>query len=48
MEHQKIYTEENPYQCDVCDKLFTQNTHLKVHRRIHTGEKPYQCDVCDK
>ena len=44
----RIHTNEKPYECDVCERRFTQSQHLKAHKRIHTNEKPYECDVCDK
>ncbi|KDR19222.1 zinc finger protein 233-like isoform X1 [Zootermopsis nevadensis] len=39
---------EDPYKCDVCNKVFTQKVDLKAHCRLHKAEKPYKCDLCGK
>ena len=46
--HKRRHTEQKPYECDVCNKRFTNTSSLIVHKRTHTGEKPYECDVCSK
>ena len=37
-----------PFQCEFCDKKFTNKGEVKVHQRTHTGEKPYHCEYCKK
>lgn len=46
--HLKVHTKERPFQCDICEKKFTQKINLTVHYRSHTGERPYKCKKCDK
>ncbi|XP_059166722.1 zinc finger protein 454-like [Physella acuta] len=36
------------FECNVCQKKFSQQYHLSNHKRIHTGDKKYECDVCYK
>ena len=34
--------------CDVCKKVFTYKSKLKIHKLIHSGTKDFQCDTCRK
>ena len=36
------------YNCDKCDKTFSQKGNLKIHYLVHTGEKPFKCDICEQ
>ena len=44
----RTHTGHKAYECDVCNRRFTQAHDLVRHKRTHTGEKPYECDVCLK
>ena len=48
IQHQLTHTKTKNYQCDTCQKAFSQKHTLITHKRIHTGDKPYVCDKCDK
>ena len=38
----------SPYQCDQCEKSFTQSSHLRRHLYTHNCVKLYQCSRCTK
>ncbi|GMR32704.1 hypothetical protein PMAYCL1PPCAC_02899, partial [Pristionchus mayeri] len=46
--HLRVHTKEQPFQCPECTKKFSRSENLKIHQRIHTGEKPFKCDRCEK
>ncbi|XP_064446403.1 zinc finger protein 514-like [Mirounga angustirostris] len=46
--HERIYTQEKPYECHECGKAFGHSSNLIQHQRIHTEEKRYECSHCGK
>lgn len=41
-------THEKPYQCEECDKRFSEITDLTAHQRRHSNKRPFVCNLCDK
>ncbi|KPP60730.1 hypothetical protein Z043_121242, partial [Scleropages formosus] len=48
IKHMVTHTGVRAYQCNICNKRFTQKSSLNVHMRLHHKEKSYECFVCKK
>ncbi|OWF43726.1 zinc finger protein 729-like [Mizuhopecten yessoensis] len=49
--HSKIHNEDDllekkPFQCDVCEKVFSFAFTLKVHMNFHDPKNSFDCEVC--
>ena len=41
-------SQENTFECKICDKRFTKHVYLKTHQKIHTAEESSKCGMCGK
>lgn len=39
---------ELPHKCNVCNKLFLEQTDLQAHTMVHTGIAAFECDQCQQ
>ena len=45
--HQRIHTQEKPFKCNFCERVYRQSCHLKEHQMSHSGERSYRCPECE-
>lgn len=46
-QHERIHTDETPYQCTQCPYGAPDRANLAYHLKTHAGTRPHKCDQCD-
>lgn len=46
--HYSFHSEERPYKCEVCQKMYKTERCLKVHSLVHAAARPFVCAYCSK
>ncbi|XP_039960838.1 zinc finger protein 492-like isoform X2 [Bactrocera tryoni] len=41
-----LETDVSPYECPICEKLFSGTQQCKVHLASHDGSLPFKCHIC--
>lgn len=41
-------SENDPNECEVCHRVLSCQSSLKMHYRTHTGERPFKCKICGR
>ena len=47
-DHQRVHSDERPYQCPQCMAAFKFKSHLNDHLRSHRDERRFHCNTGDK
>ena len=45
---QTAHSAPKSYNCNECDRTFTNMSHLKIHKKTHTGLKDLACAICQR
>ena len=49
LQHQAfVHLKGTVVKCQICDKKFHRQCHLKAHMTVHTGDTPFSCSLCPK
>ena len=46
--HEQVYTKNESYKCEHCEKEFQFRKHYKSHLRVHVGLKKDKCEFCEE
>ena len=46
--HERIHSNERPFECNECNRKFVRANELSAHKKIHLDHKPYDCNTCQK
>ena len=46
--HERIYTGEKPYSCELYTMKFRDLSSGRRHYQVYTRDKPYICEICQK
>ena len=44
----QIHLDEKIHICEICQKIFSNETSLNDHLWVHTSQKPHVCEICNK
>jgi uncharacterized Zn-finger protein len=48
MNHYRVHTGLQPFNCDICQRTFAHKVNMHKHRRLHTGNLRFHCPYCNK